>query len=255
MATFVLVHAAWFGGWCWRRLAPRLRAAGHDVLTPTLTGLGERAHLLDHGIDLLTHVEDVVNVLVYEDLDRVVLVGSSSAGMVITGVADRVPERVAELAYVDAFVPEDGQSLFDLIGPEHRAAMEELVATEGDGWLLPRFAPPPWEEILPRLWEITDPAELAWLVPRLRATPVGHFTRALRLGDPAARAPTRSYVRCVRFPHAGLDRFAERARESADWRHRTLDCSHIPHVTCPRELAAVLLELVPSDRAGVPAGR
>ena len=87
MTTFVLVHPAWFGGWCWRKLTPLLQAAGHAVHTPTLTGLGDRAHLLDHGVDLLTHVEDVVNALVYEDLDRVVLVGNSSGGMVATGVA------------------------------------------------------------------------------------------------------------------------------------------------------------------------
>jgi pimeloyl-ACP methyl ester carboxylesterase len=247
MATFVLVHPAWLGGWCWRKLTPLLRGAGHEVVTPTLTGLGDRAHLLDHGIDLHTHVEDVVSVLTYEDLDRVVLVANSSGGAVVTGVADRAPERVAEVVYLDAFVPEDGQCVFDLVAPERRAAMEELVATEGDGWLLPRFAPPPWPEILSRLWGITDPEDIAWAEPRLRATPVGHFTRPLRLGEAVGDLP-RTYVRCTRFPHPGFDRWAQRARESPGWRHRTLDCGHIAYVSDPEQVAAVLLDLVGGDR-------
>ncbi len=108
-ATFVLVHPAWFGGWCWGKVTPLLRDRGHDVYTPTLTGLGERAHLANPEISLATHIEDVVNVLEFEDLQRVILVGNSSGGMVITGVADRVPERLAQVVYLDAFVPEDGQ--------------------------------------------------------------------------------------------------------------------------------------------------
>lgn len=243
MATFVLVHPAWFGGWCWARVTPLLRAAGHAVLTPTLTGLGDRAHLLDHGVDLQTHVEDVVNTLVYEDLAAVVLVGNSSGGMVVTGVADRAPERVAEVVYLDAFVPEDGECLFDLLTPERRAGMEALVRDEGDGWLLPRTAPPPWEEILPRLWEITDPADLAWALPRLRATPAGHFTRPVRLVNGATGRLPRSYVRCTRYPQPTFDRFAQQAREAPGWRYRELDCSHLPSITCPGGLADVLLEL------------
>ena len=248
MATFVLVHPAWFGGWCWTRVAPLLRAAGHAVLTPTLTGLGERAHLLDHGVDLQTHVEDVVNTLVYEDLAAVVLVGNSSGGMVVTGVADRVPERVAEVVYLDAFVPEDGECVFDLLAPERRAVMEALVEEEGNGWLLPRTAPPPWEEILPRLWQITDPADLAWALPRLRATPVGHLTRPVRLVRGAAGHLPRSYVRCTRYPQPTFDRYAQQAREVPGWRYRELDCSHLAAITCPGELAAVLLELAGEER-------
>ena len=248
MATFVLVHPAWFGGWCWTRVAPLLRAAGHAVLTPTLTGLGERAHLLDHGVDLLTHVEDVVNTLVYEDLERVVLVGNSSGGMVVTGVADRVPERVAEVVYLDAFVPEDGECVFDLLAPERRAVMEALVEEEGNGWLLPRTAPPPWEEILPRLWQITDPADLAWALPRLRATPVGHLTRPVRLVRGAAGHLPRSYVRCTRYPQPTCDRYAQQAREVPGGRSRALAGAPLAALTCPGELAAVLLELAGEER-------
>ena len=146
MATFVLVHPAWHGGWCWRKVTPLVRAQGHEVHAPTLTGLGERAHLADPDISLATHIEDVVNVLEFEDLRRVILVGNSSGGMVITGVADRVPERLAQVVYLDAFVPEDGQSLVDLLSADHRQAMEALVKAEGQGWMLPRFAPLPPEK-------------------------------------------------------------------------------------------------------------
>jgi pimeloyl-ACP methyl ester carboxylesterase len=115
MATFVLVHPAWFGGWCWRKLTPLLHAQGHTVHTPTLTGLGERAHLANRWVGLETHVSDVANVLRFEDIHDVILVGNSSAGAVITVVADRAPERIQQVVYLDAFVPTDGQSLVDLI--------------------------------------------------------------------------------------------------------------------------------------------
>ena len=152
MTTFVLVHPAWFGGWCWRKVSPVLRARGHEVFAPTLTGLGERAHLASQKVGLEMHVEDVANVLEYEDLRQVILVGNSSGGMVITGVADRMPERIAHLVYLDAFVPEDGQSMLDIIPAERRPLMEALVQKEGSGWLLPRFAPPPWEKFVPEAW-------------------------------------------------------------------------------------------------------
>src|SRR5437879_1752139 len=107
MATFVLVHGAWHGGWCWKKLTPLLRSNGHDVFTPTLTGLGERAHLANQAIDLTTHIEDVVSTLDYEDLRGVILVGHSYGGIVISGVADRIPARIGCVVYLDAFVPED----------------------------------------------------------------------------------------------------------------------------------------------------
>ena len=107
MTTFVLIHGAWHGGWCWKKVSPILREAGHETYSPTLTGLGERSHLLSRDIDLNCHIQDVVNVLEYKGLKDVVLVGHSYAGMVITGVADRCPERLAQLVYLDAFAPQN----------------------------------------------------------------------------------------------------------------------------------------------------
>ena len=146
--TYLLIHPAWFGGWCWKKLTPLLRAQGHAVFTPTLTGLGERAHLARPEIGLEMHVRDIINVIEYEDLRNVILVGNSSGGMVMTGVADHMPERIAHLVFLDAFVPTDGQSMLDVIPPDRRPALEAFVQKEGDGWLLPRFAPPPWKKLV-----------------------------------------------------------------------------------------------------------
>jgi pimeloyl-ACP methyl ester carboxylesterase len=244
MSTFVLVHPAWFGGWCWNRLARLLQAQGHSVHPPTLTGLGERAHLVHPGIDLRTHVEDIVNVLTLEDLSEVILLGTSSAGMVITGVADRVPERIGSLVYLDAFVPDDGQCLLDLIPPDRRAAMEALVEAEGFGWLLPRLTAAPWEQLVAHAWQVTNDEDLAWTVTRLRPTPFGHFTRAVQRHNPTAERLPRIYIRCDGWPNPGFDRCATIAGQAPGWQVRHLDSSHLPYVTHTRELAQLLHELV-----------
>lgn len=244
--TFVLVHPAWLGGWCWRKTAPLLRARGHDVHAPTLTGLGERAHLVRRDIGLATHVEDVVNVLEFEDLRGVILVGNSSGGMVITGVAERAPERIAQLVYLDAFVPEHGQSLVDLLPPERREALANFARTEGDGWLLPRFGPPPWETIVREAWGVASDEDVRWMLPRLRATPLRHFTDPVSLANPAAADVPRAYVRCRLFQpgrHAAFDRHAAMARGTPGWRLRELAAPHLPYVTHAAELTEILLEL------------
>jgi pimeloyl-ACP methyl ester carboxylesterase len=137
MARYVLVHGAWEGSWYWRLVAERLGAAGHQVFTPSLTGLGERTHLLTPEVDLDTHIEDVCAVLHYEELSEIVLCGHSYGGMVITGAAERMAERIASIVYLDAFLPEDGQCLLDLALPERRAQLLDLAETRGDGWRVP----------------------------------------------------------------------------------------------------------------------
>src|ERR1700694_793721 len=131
-ATFLVCHGAWSAGWAWKKMHPLMNAAGHRLVTPTYTGLGERAHLANRSIDLETHIEDILNVIHYEDLRDIVLVGHSYGGMVATGVADRKRDIVRQLIYIDAFVPEDGQSLFDL----SKTAAQKL-AESGDGWRVP----------------------------------------------------------------------------------------------------------------------
>jgi pimeloyl-ACP methyl ester carboxylesterase len=239
--TYVLIHPAWFGGWCWKKLSPLLRAQGHEVFAPTLTGLGERAHLARPEIGLEIHVRDITSVIEYEDLHNVILVGNSSGGMVMTGVADHMPERIARLVFLDAFVPTDGQSMLDVIPPDRRPAMEAFVQKEGDGWLLPRFAPPPWEKLVPEAWQVTEGADLDWILPRLRPTPFGHFKEPVRRKNPAAENLPRTYIR-TQWPHPGLDRYAAAASETAGWQSRRIASSHLPYITHPGQLAALLLE-------------
>jgi pimeloyl-ACP methyl ester carboxylesterase len=137
MATVVLVHGTTAGGWVWRPIAPLLRSAGHVVYTPTLTGLGERVHLAHPDVDLETHVTDIANVLAFEELEGVTLVGHSYGGMVITGVADRAPRHVVRLIYLDGLVPRTGEAALDLVGPQVRQNLERQVATQGNGWRIP----------------------------------------------------------------------------------------------------------------------
>ena len=140
MATFVLVHGAWHGSWCWARVRHALAADGHQVFTPTLTGVGERSHLLSRDIDLQVHVDDVVNLLRWEELDDVILCGHSYGGCVISGAADAVPDQIAALAYLDAFLLEEGEGLHNLLPELFGYALDDLL-TQGrlttlDEWLM-----------------------------------------------------------------------------------------------------------------------
>jgi pimeloyl-ACP methyl ester carboxylesterase len=241
-SPFVLVHAAWHGGWCWKKVAPFLRARGRDVHAPTLTGLGERFHLAHPLVGLQTHVEDVANVLEYEDLTGVTLVGHSNAGTLITAIAERLPERIGHLVYLDAFVPEDGQATIDLI-TFPRQAWEARVKTEGHGWLIPSLQPVPWRDFVRDVWKVTDPSDREWLATRLRSTPFKTFTDPVERKNPAAAALPRTYVRCRQHASARFDGYAEMARNTPGWRLRELPSAHEPFVTMPRELAEVLLEI------------
>jgi pimeloyl-ACP methyl ester carboxylesterase len=241
--TFVLVHPAWHGAWVWKKVTPLLREKGHAVFTPTLTGLGERSHLARKEVGLGVHVDDVVNVLKYEDLQEVVLVGHSSSGAVITGVADRAPERLGHVVYLDAFVPENGEAVLDLIAPERRRIFEEFVKTEGDGWLVPRFAPPPWETIVRDMWGVTDENDARWMLERLGPTPLGHFKEPVRRTNPAAEKVSRTYIRCTKFPSARFDAHAEMAKQAPGWRYRELAASHHALVTVPDTVTELLLEV------------
>lgn len=248
MATFVLVQPAWLGGWCWNKVAPRLREVGHSVYAPTLTGLGERAHLANPDVGLTTHIEDIASVVAFEELHDVILVGTSSSGTVITGVIDRVPGRISSLVYLDAFLPSDGQSTFDLLPAERRASLEMLVSAEGEGWLLPRFAPPPWPVIVRDLWQVTNDADVDWLLPRLRPTPIRHFTEPVRVTPGSTDAIRRTYIRCtgMRMPAPPFDRAAAMARSTPGWRCIEIDATHLSYVTHPREVTEALLDLASS---------
>ena len=180
--------------------------------------------------------------LEFEDLRLVILVGNSSGGMVITGVADRVPERLAQVVYLDAFVPEDNQSLVDLLPADRRQSMEALVKAEGHGWLLPRFAPPPWEKIVRDLWGVTSSDDVTWMLARLKPTPFRHFTDAVLRTNPAATKVHRTFIRCRQFRQPVFDKHATMAQH-AGWRYRELATPHLPYITHPAELAEVLVDV------------
>jgi pimeloyl-ACP methyl ester carboxylesterase len=235
-ATFVLVHGGWHGGWCWRHVAPLLRVAGHAVYAPTLTGLGERAHLLDPAVDLDTHVRDVVEFLEGENLREVILVGHSYGGMVIAGAADLTAARLAHLVFLDAFVPEAGQSLFDLLRPERRDLYRQGAREHGEGWRVP---PPP-----PQALGITDEAEAQRLAAMLTPQPLRTFEQPVRLTDTAAAVLSRSYVHCTTGPLApSFAPFANRTRAAPGWSYHELATGHDAMLTTPGELARVLLGL------------
>lgn len=236
MATYLLVHGGWHGGWCWRRVTTILRGAGYEVFAPTLTGLGERAHLLGPGIDLETHIKDILGVLKWEDLSDVILVGHSYAGMIVSAVAERAAERLAHLVYLDAFVPRDGEALTDLIGAKFLSVFEERVRAEGEGWRLP---PLPLE-----ILGITDESDKQWMQPKLVDQPFQTFSQTVRLSgtEAAARLP-RTFIYCNQPAIGPYDQFAERARAEAGWRYREIATGHFPMVTAPRRTADLLLEL------------
>jgi pimeloyl-ACP methyl ester carboxylesterase len=239
MTTFVLIHGGWHGGWCWRRVAPRLRATGHDVWTPTLTGLADRAHTLTKDTDLETHVRDVVGLLTYEELERVVLVGHSYAGMVISGAAAHVPERIGHLVYLDAFVPHVGDSLAGLLSPERESFYRTQAVQRGAGWRVP---PPPVAAL-----GVTDLADIAWVEERLTDQPLRSFDQPLR-ADAPQRLP-RSYIHCTEGPIvASFAPFAARAQADPTWGYHELPTGHDAMITAPQALADVLLALV-SDEA------
>lgn len=225
MATFVLVHGAWHGGWCWRRVTPLLRAAGHEVHVPTLTGLGERGHLLTPAVDLETHARDVLGLLDCEDVRDAILVGHSYGGMVVTGVADRMPDVVRTLVYLDAFVPQSGQALVDLLRPEVRAHFPTDAA-----------AVPP---LPPAVQGVKDAGEIAWFDGRRDPQPIKTFTQPLALQG--RYGGMRAYVFCTGYSPTSFAPFAERARNSSAWRYHELPTHHYPHVSMPLETAGVLL--------------
>jgi pimeloyl-ACP methyl ester carboxylesterase len=136
MTDYVLIHGAWHGSWCWARVRRLLAAGAHRVFTPTLTGVGERSHLLSRDVGLDTHIEDVANLMIWENLRDIVLVGHSYGGVVVRHVADRMPDRVSSLIYLDAFVPENGKALFDYL-PDGGEGLRELAVAHGDGWKIP----------------------------------------------------------------------------------------------------------------------
>jgi pimeloyl-ACP methyl ester carboxylesterase len=230
MSTFVLVHGAWHGGWCWGRVRRSLIAAGHEVYTPTLTGLGERAHLLSREIGLETHIADLLGVLTVEDLADVVLVGHSYAGMVVTAAAYRADARVARVVYLDAVVPRDGQCLYDCAPVQVKVHFEEQARLGGEGWQLPVSA------ATPQFLGLKNEQDLRWVMPRLTAHPIRSFREPAQLGSPARPVP-RTYINCIGDKALGQPRTMQ--AEGIDDYHE-LRAGHDAMVTASAEVVQLL---------------
>lgn len=233
MTTFVLVHGAWHGGWCWVRVAERLRAAGHAVFAPTLTGVADRAHMLAPTVSLQTHIRDIAGLLAWEELRGVVLVGHSYGGMVITGAADRVADRVSTLVYVDALVPKHGQSAFDLRTAEANAITLEKVRTRGGGWRIPPTTAADFD---------VNPADRAWVDGKCTDMTIGCFSEKLHLSGAGDRIADRVYVRAGAYANPAFDKALAESRGDSRYRCHVVDAGHDIMVDAPEELTRILLE-------------
>jgi pimeloyl-ACP methyl ester carboxylesterase len=226
MAIFVLVHGGFTGGWVWKSVRAYLESKRHRVYTPTLTGLGERSHLISPILDLDTHIHDVANVLKYEDLNNVVLVGNSYAGMVISGVADRMPERVAHLIYVDAFVPTDGESVFDLVTPSLRSQFVAQANTQGDGW---------------RVSPLSDGD------PRRLAQPIKTLQQPIHFAGGDQSGISKTFVRCTDPRSPSIDSSEQRVKSDPAWQYLELETSGRAAVQAPKQLSELLLNAIQTD--------
>jgi pimeloyl-ACP methyl ester carboxylesterase len=234
MATYVLVHGAWHGGWCWEHVASRLRAQGHRVFCPTLTGLGERAHLLTREVNLSTHIADVVGVLEAEELSGVVLCGHSYGGIVITGVAARAKARLRQLVYLDSAIVEDGQT-WASIGLPEIVAERRKSAQESSGGV---SVPVPKAEV----FGLLEPADISWVQRRMTPQPFGGYDEKMHWGGPIGNGVPKVYVDCTDPVYAGLNPVKERYRGKPGWPFVELKTGHDAMVSAPEETAQLLLK-------------
>jgi pimeloyl-ACP methyl ester carboxylesterase len=233
MATFVLVHGAWGGAHGWRHVRRILQSRGHDVFTPSLTGIGERVHLASPLVNLSTHVTDLVNQILYEDIQDIVLVGFSYGGFVVTGALEHIADRVQHLVYLDAFVPKNGDTVWGLVRGAGRTTIEI-----GQSWLMDG-----------PVREFDDPVEASWMRARRTPHPIGCFTETVYLSQPLEDyAFTRTYVKASASAEGdpGNEVFLKAARHAAassSWKYSEVPTNHMLASNKPAETAAILHSL------------
>jgi pimeloyl-ACP methyl ester carboxylesterase len=232
MANFVLVHAAWRGGWTWKRVARQLREEGHEVYVPTLTGMADRSHLSHVQINLSTHIHDIVNLIKYEELDEVILCGASYSGMVITGVADQLSEHIAALVYLDAFLPQDGDSLFALT-PE----VMQLDRMRDAGLHGGHTVSPISSEVIN-----TNLEDRAWVDRMSTPQPLATLTEAIHLQGNQDKIKTKIYLLATGWQPSGFRRYYDRVSKDPAWIVRTIDSGHEVMLNHPNEVTNLLRE-------------
>ena len=228
--TFVLVHGGWHGGWCWRRVSDALGRRGHLVFAPTLTGLGERSHLLNAQVGLATHVRDIVNVLDWEDLRDVVLVGHSYAGCVVSGVAEHCLERLSAIIFLDAFVPENGEALVDLASDRVRETIE-AAHRRGEIALAP----------YPSAYFNVGEGDRDWVDSKCTPHPIRSFMDKAVVTGARERIPTKVYIRATGYPSARYDATLARYRANPSWRTYEVPCGHDVMIDMPDRLVEMLI--------------
>jgi pimeloyl-ACP methyl ester carboxylesterase len=229
MANFVLVHGAWCGGWIWERCASLLRAEGHHVYMPTLTGLGERSHLISSSINLSTHIQDVLNLIKFEQLTDVVLCGHSYGGMIITAVADAIPEKIVSLVYLDAFLPSDGDSMASLTGP----IMIDVVGSASEHGGL-AMSPMPFE-----LFSFNQ-SDIAMLTRLCTPQPVATFFEPVKLSGKYQLVRGKHYILATGWSHSPFEAFMMSVREDDAWTIETLPTGHAVMLDDPASVARLL---------------
>jgi pimeloyl-ACP methyl ester carboxylesterase len=233
--VFVLLHGSWHGAWCWAKVRPLLQAAGYDTLTPTFTGLAERTRYGSTSVGLASHTEEIAKFIEFHELQNVVLVGHSYAGLILSGVAETIAPRIKRLVYLDAFALRNGESAFDFFPPEVRDLFINLAQT-GNGWGFPP-PPNPAEAFLGPGANAADAARVAAL---LTPMPVATHSEKLLAATDRARTLPRTYISCKRFPN--LDPVKARVRTEAGWVYKEIDTYHDCMLTTPGELATLLIE-------------
>lgn len=231
----VLVHGAWHGGWSWERMNPILANAGYKVFAPSLTGMGELASAANPDVGLNTHIQDILNLLQKENLRNVVLVGHSYAGMVIAGVAEKAPERISHLVFLDAFVPKDGQSLLDIVGPQGAAGIRQGAKAVGEGWKVPSF---PVER-----FGIKSQADVDFVKPKLVPQPLKTFEDKVSLSNPAAAGLPRTFIYLSNPAMGTFDGYAKMAKESSSWGYYEIATGHDAMVLEPQKLSEILIQI------------
>src|SRR2546426_1300165 len=230
--TFVLVHGASQGGWCWRRVSDRLERLGHKVFTPTLTGLGERSHLMSRDVDLDMHITDVVNVIKWESLEGIVLVGHSYGGWVVSGVTEQMLPAISSIVFLDAFVPENGQKGLDL-NSERSPAEIARALKNGD---ISRPAPPA------TTWNVNE-KDRAWVDAKQTAQPIGVSLKPIKLTGARDRVAKKTYIRAMNFENPNFDRFYAKTKADRSWRTYEVACGHDVMIDMPDRLTEILLEM------------
>jgi pimeloyl-ACP methyl ester carboxylesterase len=231
--TFVLVHGAWHGGWCWRRVADVLERKGHKVFTPTLTGLGERSHLMSRDINLDTHITDVVNVFKWEDIKDAVLVGHSYGGWVISGVAEQVLPRLASIVFLDAFMPDNGTRGLDNTSEFSRKGILAAIEKGEVSRPSPTAA----------MFDVNE-KDRAWVDSKVTPQPVGVALQPIRLTGARDRVAKKTYIRAAAYPQAIFDKYLGVCKADKTWRTFEIPCGHDVMVDMPERLAEVLMEVV-----------